>query len=302
MYLQHFQLRELPFTITPNTAFVCATRAHRAALGGLLGALEGGEQFVKLTGEVGTGKTLTCLCLLEHLAERQCNAAWLPNPGLSPRNLLLSLAHELRLPAPNDIDEHALTMLLHQQIDALAVKGGRLVLLLDEAQAMPAAALEALRLLAQRRPAPTVALQVVLVGQPELDAKLAQPELRALAQRIGFAHTMGRLQPGEVAPYVRRRLALAGLGGAGRNALLAPAALKELQRRSRGTPRLVNVIAHKALLLAQAEGRTQVSAGHVRGAASQTPNAPNYVSGVTAGMRDWCAARLAPLRLGFSES
>lgn len=270
MYLEHFQLRELPFTITPNTAFAFATHAHRQALATLLLALDDGQGFIKITGEVGTGKTLACRKLLKLLGERtDVVTAYVPNPCLTPRTLLLSVALELKFGVKPDASEHELLTALNDGLLRLAGENRRVVLCLDEAQAMPVASLEALRLLSNLETERAKLLQVVLFGQPELQTKLARSDLRQLAQRIAFHYEMGRLAPGELERYVVHRLQVAGYSGA-HGPLFDEAALRELARRTQGIPRLVNVIAHKALLLAYGEGSLRVSTRHVQGAASDT--------------------------------
>jgi MSHA biogenesis protein MshM len=299
MYLDHFQLRELPFTITPNTAFVFATQAHRKALATLLLALDEGQGFIKITGEVGTGKTLACRRLLKLLAERaDVVTAYVPNPCLTPRTLLLSVALELKLDVRSDAPEHELMAALTAGLIGYAAQDKRVVLCLDEAQAMPVATLEALRLLSNLETERAKLLQVVLFGQPELDTKLARKDLRQLAQRIAFHDVMGRLQADELERYVVHRLQVAGYTGA-HGPLFDAAALRELARRTQGVPRLVNVVAHKALLLAFGEGALRVRASHVRGAARDTPHARHGLSALGQRLALWWAA-LAHVRPGVS--
>jgi MSHA biogenesis protein MshM len=276
MYLDHFGLREAPFAITPNTAYAFASRAHREALATLLLALDGGEGFVKITGEVGTGKTLTCRRLLATLGEQphRWATAYLPNPGLSPRTLYLAIAQELELPVKARTTEHELLAALHNGLLKFALENRRVVVCLDEAQAMPVASLEALRLLSNLETETSKLLQVVLFGQPELEAKLARGDLRQLAQRIAFSYRLGSLAPEETERYVAHRLRVAGYTGTPTGgALFEPAVIKRLHTASGGLPRLINIVAHKALLLAYGAGCLRVSAEHVRVAARDTPQA-----------------------------
>jgi hypothetical protein len=170
LYLDHFGLSELPFGITPDTSFTVITRSHQEALNTLLVALNSGEGFIKITGEVGTGKSLLCRRLLQALPENAVSA-YLPNPYLAPRTLLLALAEELGVAVDSDSDDYHL-----QSVNRalLAYAGGRqVVVCIDEAQAMPLETLESLRLLSNLETEKRKLLQIVLFGQPELDRKLA---------------------------------------------------------------------------------------------------------------------------------
>jgi MSHA biogenesis protein MshM len=269
MYLAHFGLTELPFGITPDTAFAFTTRAHQEALNTLLVAVQGGEGFIKITGEVGTGKTLLCRRFLASLGE-DCVTAYLPNPCLEPRTLFLALAEELGTPLPFDAPQYALLKQLNETLLRLAGEGKRVVLCLDEAQALPLESLEALRLLSNLETEKRKLLQVVLFGQPELDRNLARPEVRQILQRIAFHYRLTGLTRPEVALYVHHRLRVAGYRGAD---VFSAAALRQLHAASLGTPRLINILAHKALLLLYGEGGRGVAARHVRSAARDTEGA-----------------------------
>ncbi len=269
MYQSHFGLQELPFGITPDTSFAYACAGHQEALNTLLVAVKNGEGFIKITGEVGTGKTLLCRRFLATLDESYASA-YIPNPYLEPQSLLLALAEELYVPTFKDDDQHHLLKGLRQALLDFAMQGKSVVLCLDEAQAMPIESLEALRLLTNLETEKAKLLQVVLFGQPELDAKLAQQSVRQLRQRITFQHHLGGLGRKELGYYLAHRLRVAGYRG---DRLFTKAATRTLHRASGGIPRLVNVLAHKAMLLAYGEGVQQVAPRHVRGAASDTPAA-----------------------------
>ncbi len=269
MYQSHFGLQELPFGITPDTSFAYACASHQEALNTLLVAVKNGEGFIKITGEVGTGKTLLCRKFLATLDDSFVSA-YIPNPYLEPRTLLLALAGELGVDLAHETDQHHLIKGLTQALLGFATQNKSVVLCLDEAQAMPLESLEALRLLTNLETEKRKLLQVVLFGQPELDDKLSQESVRQLRQRITFQYRLGELDRNELDYYLAHRLRVAGYHG---NRLFAEPAVRALHRASGGIPRLVNVIAHKAMLLAFGEGLPQVLPHHVRAAASDTPAA-----------------------------
>ncbi len=268
-YLRHFGLREPAFGITPDTSFFFACRGIQEGLNTLLVAVANGEGFIKITGEVGTGKTLLCRKFLATL-DASWISAYVPNPSFEPRTLHLALAEELGVPADASLDQHQLLKGITRALLDLARLRKRVVLCIDESQAMPLETLEALRLLTNLETEKRKLLQVVLFGQPELDRKLATPSIRQLLQRITFQYSMKALDEDEVGAYVAHRLAVAGFPG---KRLLSAGALSALHRSSRGVPRLINVIVHKALLLVFGEGGRSVETSHVRAAASDTPSA-----------------------------
>jgi MSHA biogenesis protein MshM len=271
-YLSHFGLREPAFGITPDTHFFFAGRASQEALNTLVVALANGEGFVKVTGEVGTGKTLLCRKLLATLQPRSVSA-YIPNPSFGPKSLLIALAEELGVPLEPDladIEPHRLLRAVTRALLDFARQGRRVILCMDESQSMSLETLEALRLLTNVETEKRKLLQVVLFGQPELDAKLASPAVRQLRQRIIFEHELRALEKDEVGAYVTHRLVVAGYSGP---LPVGGGALSALHRASRGVPRLVNVLMHKAMLLAYGEGTRAVRASHVRAAIDDTPSA-----------------------------
>ena len=267
-YLRHFGLRELPFNITPDTSFFFACRGIQQALNTLLVALSNGEGFIKITGEVGTGKTLLCRKFLSTLGAGWASA-YVPNPNLEPRSLLLALAAEFSIPGER-LDPHRLEKELVQRLLDLARQGKRVVLCMDEAQAMPLATLETVRLLTNLETEKRKLMQVVLFGQPELDARLASNSVRQIRQRITFQHRMGVLSRHEIADYIGHRLTIAGYSGP---TLFSPPAIRAINGASRGVPRLVNILANKSLLLVFGEGGRQVERNHVQAAVDDTPAA-----------------------------
>jgi MSHA biogenesis protein MshM len=270
MYLNHFGLREFPFGITPDTSFIYSADAHQEALNTLLIGLNTGEGFIKITGEVGTGKTLLCRRFLASLSEDQV-VAYLPNPMLEPRILLLAIAEELGLKLQGLDYQFHLLKEFNQHLLDMAAEGKKVVICIDEAQSMPLESLEALRLLSNLETEKRKLLQVVMFGQPELDEKLANPAVRQLRQRIVFHYRMPGLKQQEAAHYLTHRLRVAGH----RDGDVFPSSSSRLlYRLSSGTPRLVNVLAHKAMLLAYGEGKAKVNRAHVTLAGRDTEGLP----------------------------
>jgi MSHA biogenesis protein MshM len=288
MYLQHFGLRETPFSLTPDTSFFFACSSYQEALNTLLVAARNGEGFIKITGEVGNGKTLLCRKFLATLSQGKHSTtligtqnqsadaaaaqsfitAYIPNPYLEPKSLLLALAEEFRVPLEKDADQHLLLKGLTRALLECARNGQRALVCLDEAQAMPLESLEVLRLLTNLETEKRKLLQVVLFGQPELNERLRHHSIRQLRQRISFQYDLQGLRKNELERYLRHRLAVAGFAG---ETLFSASAVGKLHRITGGTPRLVNIVAHKALMLAFSAGRQQVSARHIRDAAADTP-------------------------------
>lgn len=269
MYLEHFGLRTQPFGITPDTGFYFDSPSHQEALNVLLVALRSGAGFLKVTGEVGTGKTLLCRRLL-HVLDEAFVTAYIPNPFLTPAALRMALAEELGIQCSRNIGQHRLLKLITDRLIEINTAGRRVVLLLDEAQALPDDSLEALRLLTNLETEKDKLLLVVLFGQPELDGRLSQPRFRQLRQRILFAHKLRPLTGDECAAYLHHRLAIAGGDG---DTLFDAAAIKHLTRMSRGIPRLLNILAHKTLMAGFGQGLTQLGRRQVQLAVADTEGA-----------------------------
>lgn len=266
MYQNHYGLRELPFTLTPNTSFYCDLDGHRSALEVLLTALETGEGFIKVVGEVGTGKTLLCRKLLNELPE-QFVSAYIPNPYLNPAELREQIARELQVEIDDEHNQQLLTQAIQQKLLEINQQGKTVVIVLDEAQALPSESLEALRLISNLETESRKLLHIVLFGQPELDERLAQREHRQLRQRISFSYNLHAMSIHELARYISHRLHVAGYKGP---PIFSGKVVQQLHEASRGIPRLANVLCHKVLLLCYGEGTYAVLPKHVKTAVADT--------------------------------
>lgn len=269
MYLEHFKLTKPPFSLTPNTEFYCELPTHQEALNVLLLSLEHGEGFIKILGEVGTGKTLLCRLLLNAL-DGDFVTAYIPNPDQSADSLRLSLATELGLKPEKDIPQHQLLEMINLCLLDLHKAGKKTVLIIDEAQALPEMCLEAIRLLTNLETEEKKLMQVVLFGQPELDVKLDRPSLRQLKQRITFSYTLKPLAKDELDIYLYHRLAKAGYTY---GSLFTAGAKKLLYQGSGGLPRLLNILCHKSLLVSYGRGLNSVDVSAVKRAIADTESA-----------------------------
>jgi len=292
VYLQFFGLSEPPFSITPDPAFVYLSAAHRDALAHLLyGVGKGGAGgFVQLTGEVGTGKTTLCRCLLEQVPP-ETRIALILNPLVTPKELLASICEELGIDAEpiRNSSKQLVDALNHYLLDQHA-QGRRVVVVIDEAQNLSPEALEQVRLLTNLETAKHKLLQMVLLGQPELRQLLHRQSLRQLAQRITARYHLAPLSEKETMAYVRHRMQVAG---ASQNPFKR-SALKALYQRSGGVPRLINIIADRALVGAYARESQQVNAGLVHAAANEVQPSEERVAH---DRRPWLVAVLCSVLL-----
>ena len=267
MYLAYYGLREPPFSITPDPRFVFLSERHRDALAHLLFGIDkgGGGGFVQLTGEVGTGKTTLSRLLLEQLPEN-ARIALVLNPRQNAIELLETVCEELRI----DIEgkrgsAKALIDALNAYLLDAYAQGLRVVLLIDEAQNLPPDTLEQVRLLTNLETHNQKLLQILLLGQPELRDLLARPELRQLAQRITARFHLSPLDERETAAYLRHRWRVAG----GSRFPFNAKAVRRLHACSGGIPRLINVIAERALLAGYARDAVSIDAKLVNVAARE---------------------------------
>jgi MSHA biogenesis protein MshM len=281
MYTGFFGLDAVPFSLTPDTAFFFSNPSHRDALNTLLVALQMDEGFIKLTGEVGTGKTLLCRKLLRELAEVEgVITAYIPNPAINAKALRYALADEIGVDYHRTMGQHRIMQLINAKLLAYRAEGRRVVLIIDEAQALPEECLEAVRLLTNLETEKSKLLQVVLLGQPELDAVLSRPSVRQLRQRITFSYVLQPMDRLGVAGYLSHRLGVAGYGGP---PLFTRGAVRQIARSSGGVPRLVNILAHKSLLAAFGGGHRLITHRHVRRAIADTESVRR--GGLLAGLR-----------------
>lgn len=267
MYETFFQLTEKPFSLTPDTQFYFNKQSHRSALNTLLVALRHCEGFIKIVGEVGTGKTLLCRKLLNTL-DANYYTAYIPNPYLSPDELKVYLAEEIGAPIHSGMASHHLLGEINKRLVQLAQQKKQVVLVIDEAQAMPRETIESLRLLTNLETEKRKLLQVVLLGQPELDVMLSRPDLRQLKQRIVFSERLMPFGLKGVHTYIDFRLASAGSNDP---QLFSSFAKTLLYFATGGIPRLINVLAHKSMLAAYGLGDKRITSKHMARAIADTP-------------------------------
>lgn len=259
MYLSHFRLREAPFGITPNPAFFYAGNTRGDILQALLYAVSHGEGIIKVTGEVGAGKTMLCRMLEQQLPEH-IDVIYLVNPNLDAEQVHYAIAAELGLDG-NGLRIDQIQRALHADLIGRHSSGRQVVLLVEEAQAMPLDTLEAIRLLTNLETAHRKLLQIVLFGQPELDQHLALNSMRQLRERITHSFEVPALPEALLDEFLACRLQAAGHDGA---PLFSPAARRLIARHSEGIIRRINILADKALLAAYASEATVVQASHAR--------------------------------------
>lgn len=253
MYQQHFKLLSRPFSLTPDPDFYYVSESQQRALNTLIIALRQGDGFVKICGEVGTGKTLLSRKFISMLAD-DYTVAHIFNAYLTPNELKLMLAQELGILLNQSVPSYRILLHIQKRLVQLAKADKKVVLVIDEAQAMPRDTLETLRLLSNLETNKRKLIQVVLLGQPELDEVLARHDLRQLKQRIVYEETITQMDRSDTLGYINRRLTGAG----GDQQLFSTAAKQLLHNASRGNPRLVNILAHKMLMSSFARGDVKV--------------------------------------------
>ena len=266
MYTHYFQLKQSPFSIAPDPRYLFMSERHREALAHLLYGVGSGGGFVLLTGEIGAGKTTVCRCFMEQIPDN-CQLAYIFNPKLSVEELLHSICEEFRIAlAPGVSSVKGYVDAINAHLLASHAQGKNNVLIIDEAQNLSAAVLEQLRLLTNLETSERKLLQIILIGQPELRAMLARPELEQLAQRVIARYHLGSLTAEETASYVRHRLAVAGSTA---QTPFAPRLMAQIHALSHGVPRRINLLCDRALLGAYVENQPQVTRQILRRAAEE---------------------------------
>ncbi|WP_413702272.1 ExeA family protein [Psychromonas sp. KJ10-10] len=269
MYLQHFGLQKAPFSLTADTHFYIDFIPHKEALEVITTALSFGESILKIIGEVGTGKTLLCNKLEQELAEQYLICVF-DNPYLSAQELRCSLAVKIGIDKSEFDDRLFLTEKIKERLLELHKQGTKVLLLVDEAQAIPDHTLEALRLFSNLETDSEKLLQLVLFGQPEFNVRLADNKFRQLRQRITFSYQLRPLSEKEIEHYITQRLKQAGYRGA---CLFNTRVCRKISQASRGIPRLINILAHKVLILSYGRQHYKITTKLVKQAVADTEDA-----------------------------
>ncbi len=262
MYYNHFGLTQPPFRITPNTDFFYSGGNRGPVLDALIYAIGEGEGITKVTGEVGSGKTMLCSMLQARLSTN-VETVYIVNPSVTPEEILHAIALELHLDPPRDMGHLQVMQLLHQHLLERHAQGRQVVMFVEESQNAPIATLEEIRLLSNLETARSKLIQIVLFGQPELDENLSQPSIRQLRERITNSFNLSPLKPPEVQDYLNFRLRTAGYRGP---ELFTPAVINAIAKASQGLTRRINLIADKCLLAAFSENTHSIKLKHVRAA------------------------------------
>ena len=272
MYQKFFGLKEIPFTLSPDTSYFFAYGHYANALNTLLVALRSGEGFIKVSGEVGTGKTLLCRKLMASLGEK-FEIVYIPNPQLTAYGLQVAVAEELGIKVSRNV--HRLQKMITDKLIRNSQEGRRVVLCIDEAQAMPEETIESLRLLTNLETEKFKLLQVVMFGQPELNAILDRKSVRQLKQRITYSYDLQPIDRDGMAAYINHRLCIAGYTAA---PPFDSRTMDRIYTASRGIPRLINTLCHKSLLLAFGKGARTVKVEMVQLAVEDTADTQRGLS------------------------
>jgi MSHA biogenesis protein MshM len=300
MYYAHFGLKQPPFKITPNTEVFFTGGNRGAVLDALIYAILSGEGIVKVVGEVGSGKTMLCRMLQTQLPDK-IESIFLANPSVAPEDVLHAIAFELQLKLPKNADRLKVMQVLQSHLLARHAAGKQVVIFVEEAQGMPLATLEEIRLLSNLETKHDKLLQIVLFGQPELDENLNQTNIRQLRERITHSFNLTPLKPQEIGEYLIFRLRAAGYFGPH---LFTQAAINKIAASAQGLVRRVNILADKSLLSAFAANEYQVTPKHVKAAILDSEFGAEQAKNQAKQTKNWLWAGLllGALGLGFAAS
>ena len=294
MYYSHFGLKEPPFKITPNTEHFYNGSNRGAVLDALIYAITSGEGIVKVVGEVGSGKTMLCR-MLQNMLPEQVECIYLANPSVAPEDILHAIAFELNVKLPKNADKLKVMQVLQSYLLTRHEAGKQVVIFVEEAQGMPLATLEEIRLLSNLETKHHKLLQMVLFGQPELDSNLNQTQIRQLRERITHSFNLTPLRPKEVGEYLIFRLRAAGYFGPH---LFSDKSITQIANAAEGLIRRVNILADKALLAAFADNVYLVTPKHVKAAIADSEFGAEKAK--KAGRRLWLMGLVGVLLLGLS--
>lgn len=300
MYYAHFGLKEPPFKITPNTEVFYTGGKRGAVLDALIYAIINGEGIVKVVGEVGSGKTMLCR-MLQTMLPAKIESIYLANPSVAPEDILHAIAFELQLKLPKNADRLKVMQVLQSHLLARHTADKQVVIFVEEAQGMPLATLEEIRLLSNLETKHDKLLQIVLFGQPELDENLNQTQIRQLRERITHSFNLAPLEPKEIGEYLIFRLRAAGYFGPH---LFTKSAVNTIASSAQGLVRRVNILADKALLAAFADNLYQVTPKQVRAAIkdSEFGLEQSKLTAKKSQILMWVALLLVGLALGYLAS
>ena len=300
MYYSHFGLKEPPFKITPNTEVFYTGGNRGAVLDALLYAISSGEGIVKIVGEVGSGKTMLCRMLQTMLPEK-VESIYLANPSVAPEDVLHAIAFELQLKLPKNADRLKVMQVLQTHLLARHAASKQVVIFVEEAQGMPLATLEEIRLLSNLETKHDKLLQIVLFGQPELDENLNQTNIRQLRERITHSFNLSPLKQQEIGEYLIFRLRAAGYFGPH---LFSNAAIAKIAGSAQGLVRRVNILADKSLLATYAENVYQVTPKHVQAAINDSEFGAEKLKqqAKKSQLLMWAALLALGLALGYTAS
>ncbi|MGK0296424.1 MAG: type II secretory pathway predicted ATPase ExeA [Gammaproteobacteria bacterium] len=271
MYYDYFGLDQPPFRITPDTNLFYAGGNRGAILDALVYAIQNGEGIVKVVGEVGSGKTMLCRMLEKELPDN-IEVVYMMNPSISPENTLHAIAFELKLDVKPDTSRFEVMNVLQQYLLQKHSENRQVVVFVEEAQSMPIATLEEIRLLTNLETQQSKLLQIVLFGQPELDVMISQPEIRQLKERITYSFDLTPFKTNDIREYLNTRIRACGYRAGD---LFDDSAIKQIESYSEGLLRRINILADKSLLAAYADNARQVNIKHTRLAARDSEFIPS---------------------------